>query len=379
MTKKLDSTNKFRDVFNSKIISSFARDLKKNYPDFNHKAFLNHILPKLDSLELKARKELITDALFHCLPKDFEISANILIKSLKPELSVKNEEKAGWDSFIIWPQTTYISRYGHNHFDLSMKALYEMTKRLTAEFDIRFFIENHYEKAMNLLHKWVDDQNHHVRRLVSEGTRPRLPWGKRLKRFQQNPKAVIELLEKLKSDESLYVRRSVANNINDIAKDNPDIAIALLKKWNKLSDSKVKWIVRHAARSLIKQGHPEIIELFGCELNPKISVSKIALNLINPKIGGEIEFSFDIKSDSKTNQSLIVDFVVHFQKANGKTSPKIFKLRNLDLAANSKISFSKKLSLKNMTTRKIYKGEHFIEVQVNGKTYSKEKFIVKSS
>ncbi|MFT6346758.1 MAG: 3-methyladenine DNA glycosylase AlkC, partial [Myxococcota bacterium] len=219
---------------------------------------------------LKERSDLIREKLAKYLPNDFDKAVDILIKDLWPELSDVGDIQTDWNGFIILPQTSFVAKYGKDHFEKSMKDLYEMTKRLSSENDLRSCIEVDFVRSMQILHRWCEDGNHHIRRLVSEGTRPRLPLAGRIKTFQENPLPVIELLEKLKDDESLYVRRSVANNINDISKDNPEIVIATLRKWNQIPNEKVKWVVRHASRSLVKQGNTEILKMFGCDVDALI-------------------------------------------------------------------------------------------------------------
>jgi 3-methyladenine DNA glycosylase AlkC len=181
-------------------------------------------------LGLKERSDLIREKLAKYLPNDFDKAVDILIKDLWPELSDVGDIQTDWNGFIILPQTSFVAKYGKDHFEKSMKDLYEMTKRLSSENDLRSCIEVDFVRSMQILHQWCEDGNHHIRRLVSEGTRTHLPLAGRIKTFQENPLPVIELLEKLKDDESLYVRRSVANNINDISKDNPEIAVATLRK-----------------------------------------------------------------------------------------------------------------------------------------------------
>ncbi|MCI0411821.1 DNA alkylation repair protein [bacterium] len=372
----LSAENKLRDVFNPRIITSLADEIKKVWSGFDRKGFLNTILPKLDDLSFGKRSMLIRDALGEFLPKEFPKAMNILLKALPPELSNTDPGVTVWDAFIVWPQTAFVSKYGKDYFDLSMHALYEMTKRLSAEGDLRTFIEIDYDRAMSMVQKWCNDPNPHVRRLVSEGTRPRLPLAGRIKSFQKDPRPVIKLLEKLKDDETEYVRRSVANNINDIAKDNPDIALATLKTWSKDSKPEAQWVVRHAARTLIKQGHPEAIAMLGYSVNPKITLSELAITPKKQKRGGTIEFSFSVRSKAATSQKLVVDSVVYYRKANGKLSPKVFKLRDMILRPKSEVRISKKLVLKNTSGRTIYPGYHEIEIQINGKPYSKHSFVV---
>jgi 3-methyladenine DNA glycosylase AlkC len=370
----LSADNKLRDVFNPKVITALGDEIKRVWPKFEKKSFLDAILPKLDDLGFIERSNRLRDTLHEFLPKEFPKAVKILVDSLGPEL--EESDIAAWESFPVMSETAFVSKYGKDHFDLSMQALYEMTKRFSAEGDLRTFIEIDYDRAMRILHAWCTDSSPHVRRLVSEGTRPRLPLAGRIRRFQKDPRPVIELLDKLKDDESQYVRRSVANNINDIAKDNPAIAIATLKRWSKDSKPEVQWVVRHAARSLIKQGHPETMAIFGYSAEPKVQVSKLTISPKKQKRGGVVEFSFAIRSLANKTQKLVIDFAIYYVKANGKQAPKIFKLRNLSLTPDQEMRISRKVILKNTSGRTIYPGRHEIELKINGKSYPRNWFIV---
>ena len=369
----LSAENKLRDVFNPENITALAEAIKRNWPSFDEESFLAGILPKLDEHGFGERSLLIRDALEKHLPDEYPEAVGILLKSLGPDL---NGAPASYDAFVVWPQCAFVSKCGKGYFDVSMNALYEMTKRFSAEADLRTFIEVDYERAMTILNEWCADPNPDVRRLVSEGTRPRLPLTGRIKRFQVDPGPVIALLDKLKGDETEYVRRSVANNINDIAKDNPDIAIGTLKRWSKEKDPEVQWVVRHAARTLIKQGHPDVIEMLGYPTTPRIEVSSVFISPSTQRRGGTIDFSFSITSCAAETQKLIVDFVVYYHKANGKLAPKVFKLRDLTLVAGEAITIRKSLTLTDTSGRTIYPGKHAIEIQINGKVYQRGEFEV---
>ena len=211
-----------REVFNSYLVSKLAEDISNAWPSFNRNKFVSTITPQLSELSFGDRCFLITTALHNNLPADFPTAVQILIDALGPEAA--GDSLSGFDGFIIMPQCLFVSRYGLEYFDASIDALYEMTKRFTAEGDIRPFIERYPEKSLAFLHRITEDNNPFARRLVSEGTRPRLPLCRRLPHFQKDPTP----------DPNLMVRRSVANNLNDIAKDNPDVVVATLEEWQQL-------------------------------------------------------------------------------------------------------------------------------------------------
>jgi 3-methyladenine DNA glycosylase AlkC len=263
------------------------------------------------------------------------------------------------------PLEHFVGTYGLDHFDASMKAMYEITKRFTAEFAIRPFLIRYEKETLKILSQWVMDENEHVRRLVSEGTRPRLPWAMRLPSFITNPKPTLKLLEKLKDDPSEYVRRSVANHLNDITKDNPDLALDVLAQWAKGASKERLWIIRHALRSLVKQGHPQALAILGFE-PPKVGITKFDVKTPVVKFGEALLFQFELASKAQKQQHLVIDYVIHFVKANGSTSPKVFKMSTRSLDAGDVVVLDRKHAIRPITTRTYYGGTHRVEVQVNG-------------
>ncbi len=356
-----------RDVFTKESVIKLAKRIKRNYSEFDEKEFIKKINSRLDDLSFGDRNKLIRDALIKCLPDDFETVVKILIDSLGDRLEYNSIE--GYEGFIIMPQTYVIERLGINDFDLSMKALYEMTMRFTSEGAIRRFIEKYPEKSLKLLMEWAHDKNAHVRRLVSEGTRPRLPLESPIRMFVKDPSPIIPLLDELKDDVELYVRRSVANNLNDISKDNPRIVVDTLKKWKKKATKEREWIIRHSLRTLFKRGNKDALELMGY-LKPNVSYIELELKQSSVKVGESLSFSVSFKSNSK--QKLMVDYAIHYMKANGRNKEKVFKLRNLNTNVDDVINLNKKHSFREMTTRKHHKGKHFVEVLINGYAFQKK-------
>jgi len=277
-------------------------------------------------------------------------------------VTVDDDGISGW---AIMPITHYVGVRGHDHFDLSMTIFKELTKRFTAEFGIRFFLLGSPEKTLSVLKLWVKDEDRHVRRLVSEGTRPRLPWAMCLPLFIKDPSAVIDLLEGLKDDGEEYVRRSVANNLNDIAKDHPDVVADVAERWMKGASYERKKLVRHACRTLIKNGHKKVLRVFGYT---SAKIQRAVLEVKTPELifGHVLEFTLSVASDCGHDQPLMIDYIIHHQKANGKTLPKIFKWRTKTLEANKLLTVTKKHAIKKITTRKYYPGAHRLEVVING-------------
>lgn len=361
-----------RDVFNERVVNQLAADLARVWSGFDARGFSRAVNSCLKDLSFSGRAALIRDSLREYLPKDFPRALEIILKALPPEITA--DELNGYDGFIVLPQNDFVAKYGLDHYDLSMQALYHMTKRFSAEGAIRTFILKYPERTLAILSEWAEDENPHVRRLVSEGTRPRLPWTMQLKPFIEDPLPVLRLLEKLKTDPVLMVRRSVANNLNDIAKDNPELVVKTLRRWSKINDEGTQWLIRHAARTLVKQGNRDVLEILGFASKIEIAVSKVQLDKPVVKMGGDLIFSFEIKSKSKQAQNLVIDYVIHHVKANGRLTPKVFKLVKKKLVAGETVQISKRHSFRPISTRRYYAGEHQLTIQINGIEQAAAKF-----
>jgi 3-methyladenine DNA glycosylase AlkC len=333
-------------------------------PKFDTKAFLADALKGYESLELKPRAAHIAKAMRAHLPQDFADASKILLASLGERLD--RTEKFGMGPFLYFPHVIYVSEHGVEHFEESMRLQYELTQRFSAEFSIRRFIEAHPRETLARLREWAKDPNVHVRRLVSEGTRPRLPWASRLRDFQRDPAPVIALLELLKDDPDLYVRRSVANNLNDIGKDHPDVLRDVARRWLKDATDERRWVVRHALRSAVKRGEAGAIEVMGYGKGARVAVDNVKITPRRAEIGGSVTIAFDVTNETAKRQRVLVDFRIHFVKANGATSPKVFKLKELELAPRATERLQKRVSLAEMTTRKHYPGKHVVDVVLNG-------------
>ncbi len=367
----------FKNLLSRDVIEGMANHFKAHSSNFDKKSFIADATQDLELLELKARTHRITDIMIKYFPIDFEEAGKIMMYSLGSPLgdniSSSVGDSKGITGWAITPLVHYVGLQGHEHFDLSMTLFKAMTKRASSEFGIRFFLLKHPEKTLAVLKNWALDSDQHVRRLVSEGSRPRLPWAMRLPMFIEDPTPVIELLEILKDDQSEYVRRSVANSLNDIAKDNPDIVSEIAERWMaKASNERVK-LVRHACRTLIKNGHKKTLTVLGYK---PASIHEAHIEILTPEVifGEALEFSLSIDSSSSQEQALLIDYVIHHQKANGKTSPKVFKWRTANLLKNKKLKITKKHPIKKITTRVYYAGLHSVEVMVNGVSMGKSDF-----
>lgn len=353
-----------RNVFNPTVVNRLADSIAQVWPGFEGNGFSRSINSKLKSLTFSERMGLIRDTLWEYLPKEYPHALQIILKALPPELP--DCEFTNYDGFIILPQNEFVAKYGLDHYDVSIQALYKMTKRFSAEGAIRPFILKYPERTLAILSTWAEDENCHVRRLVSEGTRPRLPWTMQLKPFIRDPRPVLRLLEKLKTDPVLMVRRSVANNLNDIAKDNPDVVVETLARWMKIKNEGTKWLIRHAARMLVKQGNKDALAVLGYSSNVQIKIVNLQLDKSIVKMGQELKFSFEIRSTSTQEQDIVIDYIIHHIKANGKLAPKVFKLVKRKLQASETVLLAKRHSFRPISTRKYYPGKHALEIQVNG-------------
>lgn len=361
-----------KNYFNAETVRSLGRDFQKAWPSFDRSRFEALALESFEPLGLTQRGWAVAEAIQTCMPFDFSKAVRIMTKALGPTL--ETSELKGMEVFRYMPAAFWVSKYGIDHVVPSLEFQYEVTQRFTAEFSIRSFIERHPQTVLPMLKRWAQDKSAHVRRLVSEGSRPRLPWAARLRLMQNRPELGIELLELLKDDPELYVRRSVANHLNDIGKDHPELAVRVAKRWLQDADENRRWIVKHALRDLIKKGHPGALQAMGAGQEPKLRVKLIALDPKKPRIGSQLRFQCRVESRATRRQDLLVDFAVHFVKANGKTAPKIFKLTRLDLPPRANATLSGRVSFKPMTTRKHYPGRHRLDLRINGKDFALTEF-----
>lgn len=353
-----------KNIINDALVKTMSKNLHAAWNQFDRQEFEMTIITQLDQLELKARSKLICHTLNTHLPMPFSDATIVLLNAFeKDEKSVK--ELGKYASFYYMPFGEYVAQHGLEYFELSMHLLKTITKRFTAEFAIRPFIQRYPKKTLKTLNDWALDDDEHVRRLASEGTRPRLPWASRLPEFQRDPMPVISLLQKLRADPSLYVRRSVANNLNDIAKDNPEEVLKLLQNWQSNASSETKWIIKHASRTLIKDGHKQALLLHGYDSNTPFNIANFSCTKV-VHFGESLNFSFLLTNLSSHEASFVIDYVMYFKKANGKLSPKVFKITQKQIKPNAQIKLLKSHPLKPITTRSYYPGEQAIALKING-------------
>lgn len=347
-------------LYNEQLIEHLSQVLNE-YTEFDSGSFKTAVFDSdWDIKELKDRMRHITVCMGRFLPKDYPAAIEIL----KPASA---RFPQGFE-YMIFPD--FVEVYGFDHWEVSMSALEQFTQYSSSEFAIRHFLIQDPEKGMKQMMRWSNHENFHVRRLASEGCRPRLPWAVALPEFKKDPSMVLEVLENLKADSELYVRKSVANNLNDISKDHPDLALQTAQRW--IGDnSDTNWIVKHAMRGLLKQGLPEALQLFGFGDPEHIRVDNLAIAREKFEIGDTMNFKFNVSL--KTPSKVRLEYVIHYMKANGKNSPKVFQISEKELKAGDH-QHTTKQSLANMSTRKHYPGRHELEVRVNGVVKARTEF-----
>jgi 3-methyladenine DNA glycosylase AlkC len=361
-----------KDSLEADAIARIAHVLSIIIKDFSSTEFTQAALEGINGLELKQRVHHLIEVLARFLPSEFPDAAAILLQ-VNQHWDWGDENDA-LSSFAAWPLTDYVAVYGIDEPELALTVLKNLTPLFSAEFAIRPFIKQHFEFTYQQALLWCNDDDEHVRRLASEGFRSRLPWGVRLNQFCEKPQPLFPILEQLKDDPSLYVRKSVANNLNDISKDNPSDVIKLCQRWSKDASSERQFIIRQGLRSLVKAGRSEVFPLLGYTAEPHLKPLGIKLNHTQVKLGEVVEFSTELESKSDKEQSFVLDYKVHHVKANGATTAKVFKWRNITLQPRQNVQLQKLHPFKLITTRKYYAGTHSIELQINGKSMAKANF-----
>ncbi len=354
-----------KGFFSPQLVKRLAADIVRVHPRFPVQAFVRSASTGLAALELLDRGRHIAHALAAHLPERYPDAVEVLLRSLGPEHATDELLGVGMAPFFYYPHTVFVAERGLDHFEPSMRAQYELTKRFSAEASIRPFIDRDPERTLAVLAKWARDPNAHVRRLVSEGTRLRLPWAPRVKWLEAHPERVMALLERLKDDPTTLVRRSVANNLNDLGKAHPDLLVATTTAWLEGASPERRALVEHALRGAVKRGDARALRILGYGGKAAVAVEGVRFEPARVAIGGRVRMGFTLRSRSRATQSLLVDVAVHFVKARG-TGRKVFKLRRVDLPARGTEAFQAAFSLAVHTTRVPRPGRHAVEVLVNG-------------
>lgn len=346
---------KLKNIFFSRaFVKKLAQKIHSIHQEFDIAAFKDLVFDSdFDTRELKEKMYHITQCLHSCLPYDYSAALKILLR-VAPAFS-------GFDA-MLFPD--FVQCYGREHRDLSLKALHEFTKYGSSEFAVRPFIADDPNATMPYLMKWASDPNEHVRRLASEGCRPRLPWAMALQGFKQDPTPILPVLEQLKNDDSEYVRRSVGNNLNDISKDNPEIVLAVCERWYGCSKGTDR-IVKHACRDMLKSGNQRALRLFGFQNPVNLEVSRFRLSQNRLKIGQVLDFSFVLSVKGDSPSSVRLEYGIDYIKSRGNLSRKIFRIKEAVYNPGT-VTIFKKHSFHDHSTRQHFSGTHHLAILING-------------
>lgn len=352
---------KLKDIlFPREKVEYFGKILKEEYPPFDSESFVTLVCDAdWPARELKEKMRHTTLCLHEFLPENLSEAVRIL-KALVPKI-------AGFEAIVL---PDYVEVYGIDSPEISVPALGILTKCGSSEFGIRPFLNKDLKGTMKYMLEWADDEDFKVRRFASEGCRPRLPWASGVPALKKDPSLILPILEILKNDPEEFVRKSVANNLNDISKDHPELVLDICERWQGNSKN-TDWIIKQACRTLLKQGNKRAMLLFGFANPKQMHIENLQFSNLPPKIGDEISFSFDLNLETKKKQKVRLEYIVHFVKSNGKTSPKVFQMKEVELAPGI-YPVQKKHTFANMSTRKHFAGKHKFQIVVNGEIKAEE-------
>lgn len=357
-----------KNVYDQSFLQTFTRTVKTVVPQFDRGGFATAVFDNTwDNLELKQRMRRLSTVLHSHLRSDFPQQVTMLFRIV--DALGKQGIKGGF-AYLFLPD--FLEQYGLNDLNTSLHAMEHITQFASCEFAIRPFLMAHQEGVMAQMLAWSRHPHASVRRFSSEGCRPRLPWAMAIQALKKDPSPVIPILENLKGDDSLFVRKSVANNLNDIAKDHPDIVATLVKSWKGISPE-TDWIIRHGCRMLLKKANASAYKLFGLRADTDCSVRNLQLSAGSIKIGDRLGFSFGIKT-GKVAARLRLEYAVYYRKANGKESRKVFQITEKVFEPDQTYVFKKEQRFQDFTTRKHYPGYHKLAVVLNGQEVAEKSF-----
>lgn len=347
-----------KNMYNYESLRKLAVDIASVYSGFQTDAFLHATMDATwDALELKDRMIQISMNLSKFLPTDFKEAIRIIDKVVM--------HYGTWIDGFVGFFPVFVELYGRDeeNWDCSMAAFARYTQYASSELAVRWFIIHHEERMMAQMYAWSLDENELIRRLASEGCRPALPWGQALASFKKDPSPVLPILDQLKTDPSIHVRKSVANNLNDISKTHPDLVVELAQKWYGKNED-TNWIIKHGCRTLLKKGNRDVLALFGYDDGASVDIEDFILEVSSISIGENIMFSFSVLTKDAVKVRL--EYGIDYVKSGGKRNRKIFKISEISLKQNERKRYTKKHSFADVSVRKHYPGVHSITLIVNG-------------
>lgn len=347
-----------KDHIDLQLVDALAAELRAAWPDLPVAAFTQQATDGLLDLELKGRVAHVARAMQAVLPRQPAGVVAVL------DAALASPTFTGW---MVWPSAELLGLLGPTAPEVVLPAMARLTHRSSCEFAIRPCIVQHAQLTFGFLRRWVDDPDEHVRRLVSEGTRPRLPWGTRLRDLQHDPRPTIALLDRLRDDPSEYVRRSVANHLGDIVKDHPDLAVATAQRWQAEGGQHVDGVLRHGLRTLIKAGDPAALALVGYASDVPVRLLRVATDPAQLAIGGRTRLEVELVADGSTPVPVVVEYLVHYLGVRGPRKAKAYRLAERVLEPGEVCRLARQQRFDHASIRTLHPGDHLIEVQVNGR------------
>lgn len=364
----MSETYALKNYINRVSIRTLGKQMNSAWPDFPLDRFVRASCRNLEPLEFTQRTRHVAAALRKSLPDGIPTALKVITEGLPEELP--GVDGMFSEHFWLWPLSDFIRDFATDHWDEAIEACYWLTRCFTSEFAIRPQLERHPQETLKVLLEWTADESQHVRRLCSEGTRPRLPWASRLNLPRD---LVYPILESLKCDSSKFVQKSVANHLNDLGKDDPAWLLKTMKAWSLADDPTTNWIIGHALRSLIKAGDATALSILGYgpaklkEVTLTVSPKKVA-------ISENATVHLQLSPSGSRPQNLLIDWVMHYARPNGRVSQKVFKGKEVVLAAGKSFEYEKSFPMKPRSIRTLHAGQHRLEVQINGKVVAEAIF-----
>jgi len=372
--------------FDRERVTMIGAALRAVEPSFAEAQFVAEASSGLADLELMGRGRHVMEAMQRALtqdperalPQDPERALDVIVRSLGVPFA--GEERGSMAPFVLLPHAMFVGTHGLLHHEASMRAIHAITQRFTGEWCIRPFLEREPERTFAVLTGWARDPSHHVRRLVSEGTRPRLPWAPRVRALVLDPTPGLALLDMLRDDDSEYVRRSVANHLNDVGRDHPERLVGLAGEWMREASTARAALVRHALRSLVKKGDAAALRVLGFGgSGGRALTATVAVTPRRPRIGDRIRIEAEVQNPGARRARAVVDFVIHFVKSRGETSPRVFKGREVDVAGGERVALGKTVTVADLSTRTHHPGDHQVDLVIDGAVRATARFDLRPS